>query len=79
MKCAICGVDTGMHALSTKPDPGWGYNTHTWEQCARQLLTEAAEGGALDLKPRILLLLRTQVEWKTCVHKAISELQSALK
>jgi hypothetical protein len=83
MNCETCGVDTGMHALSDKPDPGWGYNIHTWEQCARQLLSEAAglrvEHGKGDLKDRIgRLLAKRDGRWKL-VDDAVTLLQHAAK
>lgn len=84
MKCENCGIDTGMYALSDKPDPGYGYNTHTWEQCARQLMAEAAglptrEVGAEPLKDRIKRLLdKRDARWER-INEAIRDLQHAVK
>ena len=81
MKCETCGVDTGMYPLSDKPDPGWGYKTHTWEQCARQLLGEVVgvvperSRGEGDLNERInRLLVKPDSRWKH-VKEAIGILE----
>jgi hypothetical protein len=84
MKCPTCGIDTGMHALSDKPDPGWGHNSHTWEQCARQLLAEAADlpsrqRGDGDLKERIVRLLAARDGRWDQVNDVILTLQNAVK
>jgi len=68
-----------MHALSDKPDPGWGYNTHTWEQCARQLLSEVAHRGVGDTTDRIVRLLAKSDGRRRLIEDAITLLQHAAK
>lgn len=59
MRCNRCGADLAMYALSDKPDPGYGYRSHTWEDCARLLLKEAVATSPIDLQRRIGVLLLT--------------------
>jgi hypothetical protein len=57
MKCETCSVELGMYALSDKPDPGYGYLFHTWEQCARNLLIEAKQ-LVVEFVPEVRLPVR---------------------
>lgn len=58
--CERCGVERDMYALSDKPDPGYGYRSHTWEDCARNLLIKvtASASASPELRQRAEKLLR---------------------